>query len=120
MSHGTTFQEHRPGHPDAPAAAFVQVLEAEQTDRQNEDPQELPDEIARREKLRRKMDEAYAQLEARAQAQQFRVGELVFQSAPRSEERGDMSTRTRRRARKVGGEGGGLRGHHLGPIVAGR
>jgi hypothetical protein len=67
MSHGTTVQKHRPGHPDAPAAAFVQVLEAEQTDRQDEDPQELPDEIARREKLRRKMDEAYAQLSARRQ-----------------------------------------------------
>ena len=44
------------------------LQQAEQTDRQDEDPQKLPDEIARREKLLRKMDEACAQLEARAKA----------------------------------------------------
>jgi len=44
------------------------LRQAEQTDRQDEDPQKLPDEIARREKLLRKMDEACAQLEARAKA----------------------------------------------------
>jgi transposase len=41
---------------------------AEQTDRQDEDPQQLPQEIARREKLLRKMDEACAQLQQRARA----------------------------------------------------
>ncbi len=44
------------------------LAQAEQTDRHDEDPQKLPDEIARREKLLRKMDTACAQLEARAQA----------------------------------------------------
>ena len=44
------------------------LQKAEQTDREDEDPQKLPDEIARREKLLRKMDEACAQLEQRAQA----------------------------------------------------
>jgi transposase len=44
------------------------LQQAEQTDRQDEDPQKLPAEIARRETLLRKMDEACAQLEQRAQA----------------------------------------------------
>ena len=44
------------------------LQQAEQTDRRDEDPQKLPDEIARREKLLRKMDTACAQLEQRAQA----------------------------------------------------
>src|SRR5258707_1185209 len=39
------------------------LRQAEQTDRQDEDPQKLPQEIARREKLLRKMDEACAHLE---------------------------------------------------------
>lgn len=41
---------------------------AEAADREDADPQKLPEEIARREKLREKMDKACAQLEARAQA----------------------------------------------------
>jgi transposase len=44
------------------------LQKAEQTDRHDEDPQTLPDEIARREKLLRKMDEACARLEQRAKA----------------------------------------------------
>ncbi len=40
--------------------------QAETADRTEEDPQQLPKEIARREKLLQKMDEACAQLEARA------------------------------------------------------
>lgn len=44
------------------------LRQAEQTDRQDEDPQKLPEEIARREKLLRRMDEACAQLEQRAKA----------------------------------------------------
>jgi hypothetical protein len=42
--------------------------EAEQTDHKDEDPQQLPGEIALREKLLGKMDAASAQLETRAQA----------------------------------------------------
>ena len=42
--------------------------QAEQADRTDDDPQKLPREIARREKLLQKMDAACAQLEARAQA----------------------------------------------------
>lgn len=42
------------------------LRQAEQSDRQDEDPQKLPAEIARREKLLRKMDHACAQLEQRA------------------------------------------------------
>jgi len=41
---------------------------AEQADQKDEDPQKLPQEIARREKLLEKMEAACAQLEARAQA----------------------------------------------------
>lgn len=41
---------------------------AEQTDGQDDEPQRLPREIARRENLREKMDAACAQLEARAKA----------------------------------------------------
>jgi len=44
------------------------LQQAEAADRTDEDPQKLPKEIARREKLLRKMDAACAQLEARAQA----------------------------------------------------
>lgn len=44
------------------------LQKAEQADRQDEDPQRLPAEIARRGNLLRKMDEACAQLEQRAQA----------------------------------------------------
>ena len=48
----------------------VQALlqQAESADRQDQDPQRLPKEIARREKLLQKMDLACARLEARAQA----------------------------------------------------
>lgn len=48
----------------------VQVLlqQAEQADQKNEDPQQLPAEIGRREKLLAKMEAACAQLETRAQA----------------------------------------------------
>ncbi|MFH1499302.1 MAG: transposase [Verrucomicrobiota bacterium] len=42
------------------------LRQAEQSDRQDEDPQKLPAEIARREKLLGKMDEACRQLEHRA------------------------------------------------------
>jgi transposase len=42
--------------------------QAERTDQQDQDPQQLPKEIARREKLLQKMDQACARLEARAQA----------------------------------------------------
>jgi transposase len=44
------------------------LRQAERSDRQDEDPQKLPQEIARREKLLRKMDAACAQLEQRAKA----------------------------------------------------
>jgi transposase len=44
------------------------LAQAQQADTQEEDPQKLPQEIARREKLLAKMDAACAQLEARAQA----------------------------------------------------
>ena len=44
------------------------LKQAEQNDQNQEDPQKLPQEIARREKLLRKMDEACAQLEERARA----------------------------------------------------
>jgi transposase len=48
-------------------ADVAQLLQqAESADQQNEDPQALPKEIARREKLRQKMDDACAQMEARA------------------------------------------------------
>lgn len=42
------------------------MRQAEQADRREEDPQKLPEEIARREKLLRKMDEACTRLEQRA------------------------------------------------------
>jgi len=44
------------------------LAQAEQADTRDKDPQKLPEEIARREKLAAKMDAACAQLEARAQA----------------------------------------------------
>jgi transposase len=44
------------------------LQQAESADQKDEDPQQLPQEIARREKLLQKMDAACAQLEARAQA----------------------------------------------------
>lgn len=44
------------------------LQEAETADRREEDPQKLPQEIARREKLLAKMDQACAQMEARARA----------------------------------------------------
>ena len=44
------------------------LQQAEAADQKNEDPQKLPKEIARREKLLAKMDTACAQLEARARA----------------------------------------------------
>jgi transposase len=44
------------------------LQEAEAADQKNEDPQKLPQEIARREKLVAQMDAACAQLEARARA----------------------------------------------------
>lgn len=44
------------------------LQQAERADQQADDPQRLPQEIARREKLLRKMDEACARLEERAQA----------------------------------------------------
>jgi transposase len=43
------------------------LQQAERADQKDEDPQKLPREIARREKLMQKMDAACAQLEARAQ-----------------------------------------------------
>src|SRR6267378_7749811 len=43
------------------------LQEAEQADQKDEDPQKLPEEIARREKLLQKMETACAQIEARAQ-----------------------------------------------------
>jgi len=48
----------------------VQALmaQAEQADQRDEDPQRLPEEIARRETLLQKMDEACARLDARAKA----------------------------------------------------
>lgn len=42
------------------------LARAEEADQQQEDPQALPEELARREKLLRKMEEACARLEARA------------------------------------------------------
>jgi transposase len=44
------------------------LQQAERADQKDEDPQKLPKEIARREKLLQKMDAACAQLESRAQA----------------------------------------------------
>jgi transposase len=44
------------------------LTQAEQVDQKDQDPQALPKELARREKLLKKMDRACAQLEARAQA----------------------------------------------------
>jgi len=44
------------------------LQQAESSDQKDEDPQRLPQEVARREQLLRKMDAACAQLEARAQA----------------------------------------------------
>jgi len=44
------------------------LAQAETSDREDTDPQKLPDEIARREKLLGKMDSACARLEARAKA----------------------------------------------------
>lgn len=44
------------------------LRQADAADRQDDDPQKLPREIARREKLLKKMEEACARLEARAQA----------------------------------------------------
>jgi transposase len=44
------------------------LQQAEQADQADEDPQRLPEELARRETLLRKMDEACARLEARAKA----------------------------------------------------
>jgi transposase len=44
------------------------LQQAERADQQDQDPQKLPKEIARREKLLQKMDQACARLEARAQA----------------------------------------------------
>lgn len=44
------------------------LRQAEAADRQDDDPQKLPREIARREKLLKKMEEACARLEARAKA----------------------------------------------------
>jgi transposase len=44
------------------------LQQAERADQKDDDPQRLPKEIARREKLLQKMDAACAQLEARAQA----------------------------------------------------
>ena len=50
-------------------ADVAQLLQqAESADQKSDDPQALPQEIARREKLRQKMDAACAQLEARARA----------------------------------------------------
>jgi transposase len=44
------------------------LAQAEKADREDQDPQKLPEEIARREKLLEKMERARAQLEARAKA----------------------------------------------------
>ena len=44
------------------------LRQAEQSDRQDDDPQKLPGDLARRERLLRKLDEACARLEQRAQA----------------------------------------------------
>jgi DNA repair exonuclease SbcCD ATPase subunit len=44
------------------------LQQAEQADQADEDPQKLPEEIARRQALLKKMDEACARLEARAKA----------------------------------------------------
>lgn len=65
------------------------LRQAEQTDRQDEDPQKLPEEIARREKLLRKMDEACAQLEQRAKARaEAERAEYERKVAARSEREG--------------------------------
>lgn len=67
------------------------LQKAEQADRQAEDPQKLPDEIARREKLLRKMDEACMQLEARAKARA---------EAERAEYERKLAERAQREGRK--------------------
>jgi transposase len=65
------------------------LAQAQQADAQEEDPQKLPQEIARREKLLAKMDEACAQLAARAQARAEQAkAEYEAKLAARAERQG--------------------------------
>ena len=65
------------------------LAQAEASDREDTDPQALPAEIARREKLLGKMDAACAQLEARAQARaQAEQAEYERKIAARAEREG--------------------------------
>jgi hypothetical protein len=63
----------------------VQALlaQAERADQRDEDPQRLPEEIARREALLQKMDEACARLEARAEAEKAEAQRQLAQPQPR-------------------------------------
>lgn len=62
----------RAGQLRAQLQADIQGLlaQAEQADKTEDDPQKLPKELARRDKLRQRMDEACAQLEQRARARE--------------------------------------------------
>ena len=69
------------------------LAQAEQADTQDKDPQKLPREIARREKLLAKMDAARAQLAARAQARA-------------AQERAEYESKVAARQEQVGGAKG--------------
>jgi hypothetical protein len=65
------------------------LQQAEQADQQDQDPQQLPKEIARRQELLQKMDAACAKLEARAQARaKLEAAEYERQLAAREERNG--------------------------------